>query len=149
MTTCLHCGVVLEEKNPRSVPQLRRYFSAIRAAFIHWPEAHERQFSDEEECRKFLQMKAGHREIAATIDLGGASREFAVLVAEASIKAAGSYAVPVLHGETLVIFKPKSIKFSKLSHKEFCRLNDEVDAVIYAETGQKVETLLKETERAA
>ena len=26
----------------RSVPQLRRYFSLIRATFQHWPEGHER-----------------------------------------------------------------------------------------------------------
>lgn len=149
MSSCPHCGVVLEEKHARSLPQMRRYFSVLRAAFMHWPENHSRQFGDEEEARKWIQMRAGHREVAASIDLGGVSKEQALLIAEASIKAAGAYAVPVLHGETLVIFKPKSIKFSRLSHKDFCKLNDEVDAVIEAETGLKADVLLKETERAA
>ena len=57
--------------------------------------------------------------------------------------------MPKLHGDTLVIFRPKSISFNKLGHKEFCRLNDEVDAVIEAEIGIKAERLLRETEKAA
>jgi hypothetical protein len=148
MSTCSQCGSPLRESD-RSVPQLRRFFSVIRAAYMHWPESHPRQFACEDDCRRFLQMKAGHREISATIDLGGISKEHAMLIAEASIRAAGAYAVPVLHGETLVIFKPKSIAFAKLDHKAFCKLNDEVDAVISAEIGIEAETLLKETERAA
>ena len=151
MTTCSQCGSPQrqEGKTHRSVPQLRRFFSVIRAAWTHWPEAHPRQFANEEDCRKYLQMKAGHREIAASIDINGMSKELALLVAEASIKAAGAYAVPVMHGDTLVIFRPKSIKFTKMTHQDFCKLNDEVDAVIFAEIGIDAGTLLKETERAA
>jgi hypothetical protein len=121
----------------------------MRAAFMHWPEAHPRRFADETELRKWLVMKAGHREVASTLDLVGISKEHAMMIAEASIKAAGAYAVPVMHGDTLVIFRPKSIAFGKLGHKEFCRLNDEVDAVIEAETGMKAADLLRETEKAA
>lgn len=148
---CPHCGAMLDEPQgvPRSVPQLRRYFALIKAAFHHWPEAHERQFTSEEEFRKWLQMKAGHREIGATIPLTGISKERAMLLAEASIRAAGSYAVPTIHGDTLVIHKPKSISFSKLSHKAACVLFDEVAAVIRAETGLDPDQLLKETEAAA
>lgn len=151
MTTCAHCGSPLAdaEKHARSVPQLRRFFSVVKAAWMHWPEAHPRQFANETDCRKYLQMKAGHREIASTVPLDSMSKEDALLVAEASIKAAGAYAVPVIHGDTLVIFKPKSIKFTKMTHQDFCKLNDEVDAVIFAEIGTEAETLLKETERAA
>jgi hypothetical protein len=152
MTSCPHCGCDLHEepgKSPRSVPQLRRYFSLIKAAFMHWPEVHERQFSSAEECRKYLQMKAGYREISATVPLLGIPKERAVFVAEVSIRAAGGYAMPVLHGDTLVIFKPKSIAFRKMAHKDFCKLSDEVEAVIFAEIGIPGDKLLKETERAA
>jgi hypothetical protein len=121
----------------------------IKAAFHHWPESAERQFASPDELRAYLQMKAGHREIGATIPLSGMNKDRAVFLAEAAIRAAGSFAMPVLHGDTLVIFKPKSIAFAKLSHAEFCRLNDEVDDVIFAETGMRGEQLLKETERAA
>jgi hypothetical protein len=134
---------------PRSVPQLRRYFALIKAAFHHWPETHERQFASEEECRKWLQMKAGHREIGATIPLTGISKERAMLLAEASIRAAGSYAVPTIHGDTLVIHRPRSIAFGKLGHKAACVLFDEVASVIRAETGLDPDALLRETEAAA
>lgn len=148
---CPHCGCAFDPPNgaPRSVPQLRRYFAMIRAAFHHWPESHERQFASEEECRKWLQMKAGHREIGATIPLTGMSKERAMLLAEAAIRAAGSYAVPVIHGDTLAIWRPKSIAFSKLGHKEACRLFDDVADVIRAETGIDPEEMMRETERAA
>lgn len=94
-------------------------------------------------------MKAGHREIGATLPLTGMSKERAVMLAEAAIRAAGSYAVPVLHGDTLVIWRPKSIAFDKLSHRDACKLFDEVSAVIAAETGLDPEQLLKEHRSAA
>ena len=145
---CPVCGCAID-REPRSLAQLRRYFAMIRAAFHHWPESHERQFASEEECRKWLQMKAGHREIGATIPLTGMSKERAMLLAEAAIRAAGSYAVPVIHGDTLAIWRPKSIAFSKLGHKEACRLFDDVADVIRAETGIDPEEMMRETERAA
>ena len=149
--SCPACGFALSEteKAARSLPQLRRYFAMIRAAYHHWPEANERQFASEHEARAYLQMKAGHREIAATIPITGMRKEQAVILAEAAIRAAGSFALPILHGDTLVIFKPKSIAFAKLSHTEFCRLADDVDAVIFAETGMHGEELLRQTEAAA
>jgi hypothetical protein len=149
--SCPHCGcdVGPAGKSVRSVPQLRRYFAMIKAAFHHWPETADRQFASADELRAYLQMKAGHREIGATIPLTGMNKDRAVFLAEAAIRAAGSYALPILHGDTLVIFKPKSIAFSKLSHTEFCRLSDDVSDVIFNETGQRGEQLLMETEAAA
>lgn len=147
---CPECGCVISDKGGkmRSVDQHRRYFGMIRAVFHHWPEAHQHQFSSAEELRAYLQMKAGHREIGARIPIVGVNRERAVLLAEAAIRAAGSYAVPILHGDTLVVFKPRSIAFGKLSHAAFCALNNAVDEVIRAETGLDPEQLLRETEAA-
>lgn len=151
MTRCIVCGYDAGASNakPRSVEQLRRHFGLIKAAFLHWPESHERQFADVEECRAFLQMKAGAREVGAQIPLTGMSKERAMLLAEAAIRGGGSYAMPVIHGDTLVVFRPKSIAFHKMQHVEFCRLTDAVAGVIEAETGLKADDLLRETERAA
>jgi len=143
------CASCPARAKPRSVEQHRRYFALISAAFHHWPESHKRQFSSSEELRKWLQMKAGHREIGASIPLTGINKERAMLLAEASIRAAGSYAVPVIHGDVLVVFRPKSIAFDKLDHKAACALFDEVAAVIEAETGMPANNLLKETAGAA
>jgi hypothetical protein len=145
MTSCPHCGCdigVTDSK--RSVPHLRRYFALIRAAFHHWPEAHAVQFVTEEEFRKWVQMKAGHREVGARIPLIGLNKDRAVALAEAAIRAAGSYAVPVMHGNDLVVFVPKSIAFGKLSHLAACDLFNSVAEVITAETGLDCEQLLRE-----
>lgn len=149
---CPHCGCELishDGRKPRSIDQHRRYFAVMRAAFTHWPETHERQFANAEELRAYLQMKAGHREVGAQIPLSGMSKERAMLLAEAAIRGAGSYAMPVIHGDTLVIFKPKSIAFAKLGHQAFCALNSDIDAMIEQEIGVSADRLLKETEKAA
>lgn len=148
MKSCPHCGCELApEGKARSGDQLRRYFAMIRAAFLHWPESHAHQFANAEELRAFVQMKAGHRTVGAQIPLTGMSKERAMLLAEAAIRGAGSYAMPVIHGDVLVIFRPKSISFGKLDHSSFCRLSDDVEAVIRNETGLDPEALL--VERAA
>jgi len=147
MSHCPHCGCELTPPaggKPRSVEQIRRYFAMIKAAYHHWPEAHDRQFASAEELRAWLQMKAGARDIGATIPLSRIGKERAMLLAEAAIRGAGSYAMPVLHGDTLVIFKPKSVSFAKMGPKAFGELSDAVATVIEAETGLQVEQLLRE-----
>jgi hypothetical protein len=116
----------------------------MRATFDNWPESHPHQFASVEEMRKFLEMKAGHRIVGAQIPLAGMSKERAMLLAEAAIRGAGSYAMAVIHGDVLVIFRPKSISFAKMEHGEFCRLSDMVESVIQAETGLQASQLLTE-----
>ena len=94
-------------------------------------------------------MKAGHREIAASILLAGINKERAVLLAEAAIRAAGSYAFPVVHKEQLIIWKPKSIAFQTLSHLDAVGLFADVEDVIRAETGLDPAQLMREHEGAA
>jgi hypothetical protein len=146
MKACPHCGcdVVDAIKGaPRSPEQLRRYFAMLRAVHFNWPENHPRQFATVEELRAWVQMKAGHREVAGRMELGE-DREHDMLLAEAMIRAVRSNALPVIHDNTLVVFAPKSIAFSKLAHRDFCRLNDEVDEVIRTETGLDPQQCLEE-----
>jgi hypothetical protein len=56
---CPHCDCKIDFENPRSTPQLRRYFAMIRAFYTHWPEYHPEQFDDEKNFRYWLQMKSG------------------------------------------------------------------------------------------
>ena len=139
--TCPVCGYADKSSGkPRSIEQHRRYFAMIKTAFDNWPERHERQFASAEELRSWLQMKAGAREVGATIPLTGMSKERAMLLAEAAIRGAGSWAMPIIHGDTLVIFKPKSVSFAKMPHADFCKLSDTVQDVIKAEAGIDIET---------
>ena len=141
---CPTCGRPSDRTKPRSLDQHRRYFALIKAAFDQWPEEHEHQFASPEELRKWLQMKAGHREVGASIPLTGIQKERAKLLAEAAIRASGSYAVPVIHGNTLVVFRPKSIAFESLDHKAACTLFDEVAAFIEDAIGVPADQLLRE-----
>lgn len=147
---CPHCGCEIEVADKRrSVPQMRRYFAMIRAAYHHWPESHETQFASQEECRKWLQAKAGHVTIAARIPIVGIKPDRLVAIVEAAMRAAGSYAMIRVHNAELVVFVPRSIAFHRLNHLAACALFDEVAGVIETETGLKVEDLMRETERAA
>lgn len=146
---CPVCGFHSDVESVRSVHQHRRYFALIKAVHHHWPEAHPRQFADPEALRAFLQMKAGWREVAAQIPIDGLPRETLLAIVEAAIRSCGSYALPILHKDTLVVFKPKSIAFHKMTHGEFCELNTAVEAVIRQETGTDAELILKEHERAS
>lgn len=143
--SCPHCGCEIAggKGSPRSIEQHRRYFSLINAAYLHWPESHERQFGSAEELRKWVQMRAGHHEVGAQIPISRMRPEHAVLLAEAAIRAAGAYAVAAIHGDNLVIWKPKSIAFGKLSHTDFCALNNAVGEIIEAETGLTAGELLE------
>jgi hypothetical protein len=147
---CPVCGYKEQKADKaRSLAQHRRYFGLLKAVFAHWPETHERQFADEHELRKWCEMKAGWREVAATIPMVGMQRERALMLVEAAIRAAGSYAIPVLHKGDMVIFRPKSISFSRMPHHEFNDLCDRVERVIREETGLDPEQVLREHEHAA
>ena len=133
---------------PRSVIQHRRFFSVCKAAFLHWPENHDRQFSDQEDARKWLTMKAGYRELAAQIPLTNVKPDIAVMLCTAAMKAAGAHAVAVVHKGNICIWTPKSIRFDRMSHLDFCALNDAVGEVVKAEIGITADELLSNQDGA-
>ena len=89
-------------------------------------------------------MKAGWREIAASIPLAGVKPDHAVMLATAAMQAGGSHCVAVVHKGSLVIWQPKSIAFMNMSHMEFVALNNAVDEVLKAEIGLSGDELLKQ-----
>ena len=144
---CDHCPA----RQGRSLPQHRRYFSLIRAAHMHWPEAHEFQPDNEDHLRKWLQCKAGHYS-TTRIEVPSADpaiMTLARLAAESAVKAAGGTAWIKCVEDTLIVFTPLSIAFDKLGHNSACALFDDVAQVIAAEMGIKADDLLRETEQAA
>ncbi len=122
MTHCPHCGCDLqpEKGKPRSVEQLRRFFGMLRAMYRHWPETAEFQPESEEALRKWVLIKAGHKDttdiaVPFADDQPGLTRLVAVSV-EACVRGAGGYAFirPHPDGGLLRVFKAKSIAFDKL-----------------------------------
>lgn len=157
MSTCPHCGCKVDpvKGKPRSLDQLRRFFGVLRAMYQHWPETAEFQPDSEEHLRKFVLIKAGHREttdipVEWAEDQPGLTR-LASLAIEGALKAAGafSFAKPHPDGGLVRVFKAKSIAFDKLGQAEFNALNDAVEAVYASETGLNPDEVLKQTEAAA
>ena len=145
---CPKCGSALHK--PRSTEDHRRFFGLIKAAFDHWPEAHEFHPDSPEHLRAWLLCKAEYRDVTM-IDLEFADADaslskLAILAIEAAIKAAGAYAFvrPNSTGRAAAVFRPKSISFDALDQKKFAPLREAVEHVIEVETGLKAEDLLKE-----
>lgn len=90
-------------------------------------------------------MTIHHVEVAE-----GASASAVAGACRAVMEIAGGYAFVQVDGErALNVVIPKSIDYRRLSHRDACKLFDEVEHVIAAETGLRAEVLLKEHERAA
>ena len=152
MTRCPHCDCDIDpvKGKPRSLEQLRRFFGVLRAMKFHWPETADFQPESEEHLRKWVLVKAGHRE-TTDIPVPFAEDEpsvtrLAAIAIEGAVKAAGAFAFIKPHpkGGLVRVFKAKSIAFDNLGQADFNTLNDEVEAVYKTETGLDADQLLKE-----
>lgn len=151
MTSCPHCGVELESKTkgkPRSVPQHRRYFALIRAAFSHWPETHRFRPMSEEHMRKWLQAKAGHANIR-TVDTAGMDAQSAIVAVAAQLAAADPMHFTSVKGARFHVIESKSIDFDSLPHLSACALFDAVADTIRAETGLDPDKIMPPVRQAA
>lgn len=149
MKECPHCGCDIDQikGRPRSLDQLRRFFSVLRVMFKNWPEQHEFQPESEEHLRKWVIAKAGHREstdIAVEFSDNAVSPETCAAI-ESAIKSAGAYAFVRPHacGGLVRVYRPKSIAFSTLTQGAFNKLNDDVEAIYKNETGVDADVALK------
>lgn len=142
MTPCPHCG---KGGKRRSIEQHRRYFAVIKHAFDNWPETHDFQPDNPEHLRKWLQVKAGYRTVQEIEVSRSDPRAMQIVEStlRAAMKATGDYAWTVVHGKRLYVIASRSIAFDKMSHGEFCTLNNMVQEVIEHETGIKIDQLME------
>lgn len=144
MTHCPHCGVETEARpksKPRSVPQHRRYFAMIRAAFSHWPHDHRFQPLTEERLRKWLQAKAGYA-IIKSVETAQMTTQQAIAAISAELATADPIHFTSASDTLFNIIQSKSIDFDTLPHREACALFDDVADVIECETGLKVSQIM-------
>lgn len=143
MDHCPACGYVEEKKKgkPRSVPQHRRFFALVKAAFEHWPETHRFQPINEERMRKWLTAKAGYS-IVNTIDTAGMTNDQVVASLAAAIMNADPVHFVSFTGARLHVIQSKSIDFNTLPHLAACALFDAVAETIEAETGLEVSKIM-------
>lgn len=142
--SCPHCGGILTRV--RSLPDHRRFFALVHAAYHQWPEAHEFQPHSAEHLRAWLTCKAGWRD-ATPIQMPDMAtermRDLFRLSIEAAITAAGGVAFVVPYQSGVAVITPKSIAWDKLGQQEFAQLRDAVSDVVEAEIGVNVDQLLQ------
>jgi hypothetical protein len=144
--TCPHCGA----SDARSVPQLRRFFAVVRAAFEQWPERDTFRPDNAEHLRAFLLCAAGWRTEVAIEIRDTQSANGAALAAKALMRATGHHCWITADGEKLTIYAPRSISFTKANHKAICRVFEDVEGIIANRLGiRDCDQLLKEKESAA
>lgn len=149
MSTCPHCGcdtAVPKTGKPRSVPAHRRYFALIRAAKMHWPEAHRFQPASEDHLRKWLQAKAGYRDVQ-TIDTDNMTPAQAVAAVAAVLSTADVHHFVHADQSRLYVITSRSIAFDALPHREACALFEAVAEVIESETGVRCDDMISTTPR--
>ena len=147
--SCPHCGVEIEEPKagkPRSVPQHRRYWALVRAAYNHWPSKHRFTPMSEDHLRKWLQVQAGHR-IVETLDMDGMALDVALASVAAQITKSGPMAFHESVGTRFYSIVSASIDFDSLPHLAACALFDAVAEVIEAETGLRCDDMITHTQR--
>jgi hypothetical protein len=132
MHSCPHCGSMLTKA--RSPNDHRRFFAAIRQAFMHWPEG-EFTPASEEHLRAWLLIQAGYSDVAYASTIQEAIREAA---------GEGNYPFAQRVGDQIEITTAKSISFSTLDQKAFGQIREKVEEIIEANIGVPVEQLLKE-----
>jgi hypothetical protein len=90
-------------------------------------------------------MRAGPqwREEVCRMHIAGMRVEHVRMIATQIVSQLDEKATVRVHNGVLVVFKPKSLRFDKLSHLAFCALNDAVADVIKAEMGVTVAELLE------
>lgn len=152
MTACADCGSVLTK--PRSAADHRRLFGLIAKAYLHWPHDHEFKPQSAEHLRAYLQCKAGHyisTPVFVDLDLfpedkRDVASKLVALAVEAAIKAAlaeGDYAFTRVVGDTITVFRPKSIAWSVLDQKAFGPIREAIETEIEAALRVTCEQLLK------
>lgn len=138
---CPHCS------KKRSAPDHRRLMAIIGNAFKQWPEAHPFQPDDEEELRAYLICKAGFS-MKTPIALPDPLTPPHIAAFQASIaagiKAANGFAFVIPDRSGVRVVAPKSMKFAKMSQRDFAQLRDNITDILEATLGCKVDELTKE-----
>lgn len=145
---CDYEFVLPDDERPRSHPQLKRYMAICRRVYEVWPDTHAVQFGDVYECRKWLEMKAGYRELVAKIPLFGIHKDKAQFIAQAALAAAmrqgkKGFAWPIAHGGELCVFVAKSVAYEAMTSSEFSKLIDKVFEVVRVEIGYEPDDYMR------
>lgn len=152
MKRCVCCGCEIDDIDARSSKDHRRFFKIVHVAYHHWPEGHDFQPASAEHLRAWLLCKADWKTVTtyqlpatdSPIQMAAFIGLIEDLLGDEDNPRFGRWV-----GSSLHVFKPKSIKYTRAGQKRFNKVRDAVSEIIEAEIGIPVETLLRESEKAA
>lgn len=139
---CVRCGAVneVQEKpaaKPRSTPQHRRMFALFDGAWFHWQEApddHDFKPKSRNHLRYYLEMRAGHFDVLMNVRVTSMDPDkVAAVFSEALRRSRDEFMFVELDDNLLTIKQVKSISYDELSHKEACKLFDDIGEILAAE----------------
>lgn len=131
----------------RSVPDHRRLYALIKAAYEHWPDTAAFKPANSEHLRSWLICAAGpdFRRVN-TFDVSGvddATRALIVDVMRDDNTHGG------LRGDILYKVQPVSMKFERMNQRDFAAMREGIEEVIENTLGVTCDELLREKETAA
>lgn len=139
---CPECGAVIEKK--RSLPQHRRLFALMRAAYHQWPERHEFRPESAEHLRAWLLCKAGWHTAKYVDAEDGADPKVIAAAIEAAFAVASSIALVRVHGDRVAVYAPRSQSFADADQRAFAPIAQAVEEIIEEACGVSSDALLKE-----
>jgi hypothetical protein len=129
----------------RSINQHNRFFALVAALYQQWPERHPFQPDSEEHLRAWLLIKADHR-IIATFDMTGMTHEAINTIPAIAVAVFRKHIWAWPDGNKLKVAAAKSISIygkESIGHQEFCKVNDNVEAVIREHVGLDPDLLMR------
>ena len=136
--SCPECGAILSDV--RSVPAHRAFFGFIKHVFDNWPETNDEfQPDNPEHLRAYLLVRSGHC-MPEHVFRFASKREQRIVegfvTEEMRVdRARGIYGWLTIKDGGLVVVRPASIAFDKISQKKMNQVCENVFRVIYELTG--------------
>ena len=137
---CEHCGK--SSKLPRSGPDHRRLFAIINAAYDSWPETHSFQPNSVEHLRAWCLMRTGRFTL---VPLRKRNLDFTeqILLVSDICQQLDAFPFIDIEAEDVGIKKPHSMRFDRMSQRQFGPLRDAIEDLLCTELGCTVEALAK------
>lgn len=150
MIACPDCGCVIDKG--RSVPDHRRMFGLLRAAFNQWSESHAFQPTCEEQLRAWALCQIGWTNVATVeIPTGYAASETERAMFRIAVEGAcrvfggpGGYHELRVGDSSLEVVTAKSIAFATVGRREFNRIREAVESVLEGALNVTADQLLRE-----
>lgn len=149
MNSCPECGSIIEPK-ARSLPDHRRTFGLIRAAFLNWPEGHPFQPNCEEHLRAWTLVEAGYCNVEfipypeeCNDQSVQALFRLAIEATHAAHSRARAFTFLRVSAGGVEVRWARSLSFKTISQREFAPIREAVEQILELALGVPADQLLR------